>query len=182
MVARGRARAHQVDAQHETASLEAGLGFRMGRAHRHLREAWERRIADTGLSAPQAAMLRAICEQPGSGLRELARRVRTDPMNVKRLADHLEGAGLVLSLSATSAPSHRQRRDLVPTGAGLKLAGQVEQRAAEWEHLLSRLLGAGELEDLQRLLSRLEDVLAAQAGQVCSPKEPGRATTRVAYL
>ena len=178
MVARGRARAHQVDAQHETPSLEAGLGFRMGRAHRHLREAWERRIADTGLSAPQAAMLRAICEQPGSGLRELARRVRTDPMNVKRLADHLEGAGLVLS---SSAPSRRQRRDLVPTGAGLELAGQVAQRATEWEHLLSRLLGAHELNDLQRLLGRLEDVLAAQAEQVGSHEEPGP-TTRAAYL
>src|SRR5579875_1692870 len=76
-------------------ALEAGLGFRLGRAHRLLRAAWEQIIADLGLSPPQAALLRAVAQQPGCGLRELARRVQTDAMNAKRLADHLERAGAV---------------------------------------------------------------------------------------
>ena len=66
------------------AAIELELGSRIGQTHRFLKETWERQIADLGLSAPLAARLRAICEQPGSGLRELARSMRTDPMNAKR--------------------------------------------------------------------------------------------------
>ena len=44
--------------------LELELGFRMGQTHRVLKETWERQIADLGLSAPLAAMLRAVCERP----------------------------------------------------------------------------------------------------------------------
>ena len=153
------------------APLESTLGFRMGRAHRSLREAWGESIADLGLSPPQAAMLRAICEEPGSGLRELARRVRTDPMNAKRLADHLEQVGLVRSMTD---PSHRQRRDLAPTEAGLVLAKQVAERAARWEHRLSRLFGEAQLEQLQSLLQRLEDVLAPE---LHGARPPGGAAT-----
>ena len=148
------------DSREARASLESGLGFRMGRAHRALREAWGERIADLGLSPPQAAMLRAISERPGSGLRELARRAHTDPMNAKRLVDHLERAGLVAS---TVDPSHRQRRDLAPTDEGLVLADELARRAAVWTRRLARLLGAAELDQLQRLLARLEDALAAGA-------------------
>ena len=157
------------------APLESALGFRMGRAHRSLREAWGERIADLGLSPPQAAMLRAICEQPGSGLRELARRVRTDPMNAKRLADHLEQVGLVRSMNDTS---HRQRRDLAPTEAGLALAKQVAERAAVWDRRLSRLLGAAQVEQLQRLLQRLEDVLAAELHGVARPRGEPATTSK----
>ncbi len=92
-------------------SLERELGFRMGQAHRVLKETWERQIADLGLSAPLAAMLRAVCEQPGSRLRELARRMRTDPMNAKRLVEVLEAEGLVTS---SGVASHAQRREVQP--------------------------------------------------------------------
>ena len=157
------------------APLESALGFRMGRAHRSLREAWGERIADLGLSPPQAAMLRAICEQPGSGLRELARRVRTDPMNAKRLADHLEQVGLVRSMTD---PSHRQRRDLAPTEAGLVLAKQVAERAAVWERRLSRLFGEAQLGQLQSLLQRLEDVLADELHAAARPPGEGATTSQ----
>lgn len=136
--------------------LESRLGFRLGRAHRSLREAWEGQIADLGLSAPQAAVLRAVCERPGSGLREVARRMQTDPMNVKRLADHLEDAGL---LHSETHASRRRRRDLFPTRAGATIARSIDRRAASWDRCLSRLFGAGELEELERLLSRLDDAL-----------------------
>ncbi len=139
-----------------TASIDGELGFRMGQTHRLLKETWERHIADLGLSAPLAAMLRAICEQPGSGLRELARRIRTDPMNAKRLVDHLEHEGLVAS---SGAASHAQRRELTPTPDGLaRVAGLVE-RSTAFRRQLAQLLGESELERLQQLLVRLEDVL-----------------------
>lgn len=139
-------------------SIEAELGFRMGQTHRVLKETWERHIADLGLSAPLAAMLRTICEQPGSGLRELARKMRTDPMNAKRLVDHLEQEGLVTSSGTTS---HAQRREVSPTADGLaRVAGLVE-RSVAWRQKLEQLIGRSEVEHLQQLLVRLEGALAS---------------------
>jgi DNA-binding MarR family transcriptional regulator len=147
-------------------SLELELGFRMGQTHRVLKESWERQIADLELSAPLAAMLRAICEQPGSGLRELARRMRTDPMNAKRLVDHLEAEGLVTS---SGAASHAQRRQIDPTADGLARVAGLGERSTVFRRQLARLLGASELDTLQHLLVRLEDVLLDGA----SPRREG---------
>ncbi len=143
-------------------SLEASLGFLAGRAHRKLRSAWERQIADLGLTAPQAAMLRAACEWPGSGLRELARRTHADPMNAKRLADHLERAGL---LRSSPDAAHRQRRVLEPTERGLAVAGEVAARAAAWERRLTGLIGAEDAVRLKLLLARAEQVIDSLSGE-----------------
>lgn len=144
------------------APLEAGLGFRLGSAHRLVRAAWEQVIADLGLSPPQAALLRAVAEQPGCGLRELARRIHTDAMNAKRLADHLERAGLVAS---SPDPGHRQRRALRPTAQGTALAGELDRRAAGQQRQLARLIGPAETAQLLDLLHRVELALAAGNGQ-----------------
>jgi DNA-binding MarR family transcriptional regulator len=139
-------------------ALEAGLGFRLGRAHRMLRAAWEQVIADLGLSPPQAALLRAVAQRPGCGLRELARLMHTDAMNAKRLADHLERAGLVAS---SSDPGHRQRRVLRLTGPGAALAGELARRAAEHQRSLACLAGPAEVARLLDLLDHLELAVAS---------------------
>ncbi len=147
-----------------SAPLDSGLGFLTGPAHRKLPGAWEHQIADLGLTPPQAAMLRAVCEWPGSGLRELARRTHSDPMNAKRLADHLEQAGLIRS---DPDPAHRQRRVLDPTELGLAVAAQVAARAAVWERRLSDLIGAEDVARLKLLLARAEQVIDSLS------REPG---------
>lgn len=138
-------------------AAEATLGFRLGRAHRLVRSAWEAEIADLGLSPPQALLLRAVAGRPGCGLRELARRIQTDAMNAKRLADHLDRAGLVRS---QADPRHRQRRVLVPTGPGAALAGELDRRAAAYQQRLARRIGPAGMADLLALL----DVVEAAAG------------------
>jgi DNA-binding MarR family transcriptional regulator len=138
-------------------ALEAGLAFRLGRAHRSIRTAWEARIADLGLSSPQASALRAVVEQPGTGLRELARTLHTDPMNAKRLADGLEDAGLLASLND---PDDRRRRALEPTAAGSELAKQVTQRALAWGGTLDSILGQDDVATLWRILARIEAGIA----------------------
>jgi DNA-binding MarR family transcriptional regulator len=139
--------------------LESGLGFRLGRAHRTLRQAWAERLVDLDLRPAQAALLRAACEWPDSGLRELARRTRSDAMNVKRLADGLEARGL---LGSVADPSHRQRRVLRPTAAGRALADQIAARAADWNRHLGGLVGQEEYARLLALLTRLEDGVARE--------------------
>jgi DNA-binding MarR family transcriptional regulator len=137
--------------------LEAGLGFRLGRAHRVVRSAWEARITDLELSGAQAGVLRAVVEQPGMGLRELARRLGTDPMNAKRLADGLQRAGL---LASEDDPADRRRRELHPTDAGLVLGRQVALRGAEWSRTLERILGREDASRLWQILERIEDGIA----------------------
>lgn len=146
-------------------SAEAGLGFLLGSAHRALRSAWEASIVDLGLTAPQALVLRLIAEGSGVGLRELARRMRTDAMNAKRLADGLEAAGLVRS---EDDPDHRQRRLLCVTVDGRHRARQVAERARAWEEQLAERLESGALTRLRSLLQELEEALAAEPDAVVS--------------
>ena len=136
-----------------TPGLEGSLGFRLGRAHRHLRSAWECRISDLHLTGVQAAVLRSVADGPGTGLRELARRLQADPMNVKRTADDLERAGL---LRSTSDPADRRRRILTATVRGRELADEVADRSAAWNTHLSDLLDPADAATLLELLGRLE--------------------------
>ena len=140
-------------------AFDRGLAFRLGRLHRALREDWEQHIADLAVTPAQASMLRAIHENPGIGLRQLARRMATDPMNAKRLADHLELAGLAFS---AGDPSHAQRRNLATTADGRSVARELTRRAAAWNRRLTRRAGEAELHQLGQLLSRLEHVFAVE--------------------
>jgi DNA-binding MarR family transcriptional regulator len=144
-----------------------GLGFRLGRAHRMMRAVWEGAIADLGLSPPQAALLGVVADLPGGGLRELARRMDADATNAKRLADHLERAGLVVS---ASDPRHRQRRVLRPTGKGSVIAGELARRAAALDRRIASLLGPAGLARLQGLLDGLGSVLASGLAPASGPE------------
>jgi DNA-binding MarR family transcriptional regulator len=141
------------------AAFDRGLAFRLGRLHRVLREDWEQHIADLAVTPAQASMLRAIGENPGIGLRQLARRMATDPMNAKRLADHLEHAGLAFS---AGDPAHAQRRNLAPTAEGKAVARELTRRATAWNRRLTRRAGGAELHELSRLLGRLEQLFAVE--------------------
>lgn len=133
------------------------LGFLLGSTHRALRSAWEASLSDLALTAPQAALLRAVADQPRSGLRELGRHLRTDAMNAKRLADGLEDAELVRS---HTDPSHRQRRCLELTDRGRGVDATVRERARAWELELEARLGRARLAELRSLLADLDHALA----------------------
>ncbi len=116
-----------------------GVGFLLGVAHRARRRAWEAELADLDLTAPQAAVLRLIAAQPGSGVRRLARDLGTDPMNVQRVAETLAAAGLC---EPRQDPFDARRRPLYPTKKGRHLARAVAHRAERAEQDLIDTLGA----------------------------------------
>ena len=140
--------------------LESGLGFRLGRAHRLLRAAWEEEIADLGLSPPQAALLRAVAQRPGRELGEVARLIRAGVREAQLLADHLQWAGLV---SLVPGPAQQQRRLLRPTPRGSVLAGELARRAEVHQRRLGRLIGSAEITQLLGLLARVESALSSAA-------------------
>lgn len=130
-----------------------GLGFLLGVAHRAHRRAWEAELADLDLTAPQAALLRLVTAQPGQGVRQLARRLGTDPMNVQRVAESLIAAGLC---EARHDPGDARRRPLHATDEGSRLARAVAQRAESVEEGLNDALGR---EPYRTLLAGLQALI-----------------------
>lgn len=114
------------------------LGFLLGVAHRAERRIWEAEIADLGLTAPQAALLRLVTTEPGSGVRRLARELGTDPMNTQRIAEALIAAQLV---EARRDPRDARRKPLHPTEQGRALSRTVDYRAEESERRQIQALG-----------------------------------------
>ena len=120
-------------------------------------------------------MLRAVTEGKACGLRALARNLGTDPMNARRLVNHLEQAGLVRS---SSDPDHNQRHVIRPTPAGAVASEEVARRAATVDASLRGLLGDDDLTRLLGLLGQLQDVLndftsPAERGEACAPPASG---------
>ncbi|MHB8323053.1 MAG: MarR family winged helix-turn-helix transcriptional regulator [Candidatus Dormibacteria bacterium] len=142
--------------------LHASLGFRFGRSQRKLRATWAARIADLELAPPQAAVLRALAERPGLGVRAAARDIGTDPMNVKHVVDALEARGLVTS---SLDPSDRRTRCLRLTRAGSDLTAKVESRAQLHEEWLMGVLGRARYGRLEQALESLEVVLGLTGTQ-----------------
>ena len=106
-----------------------GVGFLLGVAHRARRRAWEADLADLDLTAPQAAVLRRIAAQPGSGVRRLARAVAhraqraeqdlIDALNAERYHALLAGLQTLVdhdrrTLGPTNRISHGARSDETP--------------------------------------------------------------------
>lgn len=145
------------EAADQAPAPEPALGFLLGSTHRALRSAWEASLSDLAVTGPQALLLRAIAARPGCGLRELARQLRTDAMNAKRLADGLEQAELVRS---HTDPHHRQRRCLALTDRGQHVTATVRDRARDWDRALEARLGRSRLAALRSLLTDLDRVLA----------------------
>lgn len=159
-------------ARTDSAGLELReLGFLLGQAHRVRRRAWEARLADLGLTAAQAALLRAISAEPGTGIRHLSRLLVTDPMNVQRLAESLTAGGLC---EVRRDPADARRRPMYPTERGQQLAAIVRGRATESEQELATALGVPNYGALRVQLQRLlEHDLAAGAHIRAQSLRPG---------
>jgi DNA-binding MarR family transcriptional regulator len=134
-------------------TLEDGLGFRIGRLARALRQQWSRQLQTLSLSPPQAAVLRGVYADSGCSLRGLARLLHADPMNVKRCVDDLERRGLVHS---GHLDTDRRPRTLVLTPEGVILARDVADLVAAQQDRLRASLADAHLEAFTAGLERLE--------------------------
>jgi DNA-binding MarR family transcriptional regulator len=132
--------------------LASDLGFRFSRASRALRRQWAERLRPLGLTPPQSAVLRALVERPGLGLRELARQLDSDPMTTKHVVDELERRGW---LASSRRPGDGRARSLRPTTTGARIAETATRLAVEHDRQLRERLGP--LADAAgRVLSALE--------------------------
>jgi len=126
-----------------------GVGFLLGVAHRTHRRIWEKNLEEVGLTAPQAAVLRLIAEIPGDGIRELARRLGTDPMNVQRIVKTLVVGGLC---EVRPDLKDARRHPLYLSSEGDRLAGVIAGKAQEQEEVLRESLGPARYQETLRCL------------------------------
>lgn len=140
--------------------LEDGLGFRIGRVARALRQQWSRQLQTLSLTPPQAAVLRGVHADPGCSLRGLARLLHADPMNVKRCVDDLEHRGLVHS---GHLDTDRRPRTLALTAEGAALARDVAELVAAQQARLRASLAGPHLQAFTAGLEQLESQLLGAA-------------------
>ncbi len=137
--------------------LEGGIGFRLSRITRNLRHAWSCRLKPLGVSPPQAAIIRGLSGFSEISLRELARLLGADPMNVKRYIDDLERLQLVKS---GKNKGDKRQRVLTLTKTGQALADKINQLAKVQEQWIRSTIPVDELTSFLDALKSLEVLLA----------------------
>ena len=137
--------------------LEGGIGFRLSRITRNLRHAWSCRLKPLGVSPPQAAIIRGLSSFSEISLRELARLLGADPMNVKRCIDDLERLQLVKS---GKNKGDKRQRVLTLTKTGQALADKINQLAKVQEQWIRSTIPVDDLTSFLDALKSLEVLLA----------------------
>ena len=142
-------------------TLRDGLGFRLSRVARGLRQGWAEDLHPIGTTPPQVAVLRGIAEEPGCSLRSLARVLGTDPTNTKRCVDELRQRGLLTSRDRTG---DRRPLGLALTDAGDAFVRTVDQLVTAQEKRIADALGPAGCRGLAEALDQLERLLGLDGG------------------
>jgi DNA-binding MarR family transcriptional regulator len=127
------------------------------------------RVADLGLSAGEAGVLRLLARNPAISQRALATRLGAVPSRVVVLIDALEGRGLV---SRQRSATDRRNHELRLTEIGTDLLGRLREVAEHHEKELFEPLTAAERRELGILLAKL-----AQGHGLDPDVHPGHATS-----
>ncbi|HEX3811629.1 MAG TPA: MarR family transcriptional regulator [Mycobacteriales bacterium] len=108
------------------------------------------RVAELGLSMPEAKALQALEPDQDVPMRTIAARLHANPSNVTVVVSRLEGRGLITRSSADD----RRVKGVRLTEAGLALRDRLTDRIAV-DHPAVAGLSANQRESLLRILRRL---------------------------
>lgn len=116
-----------------------------------------RELHSLGVSAGQAALLVAIGQTPGVGVRELAARERMSAAGMSGHVDRLVAAGLVVR---TPDAHDRRRVGLTLTAEGQRVRRTVKSRRTAWLAAGLRQLGPEQLEAIDAAIQPLQALIA----------------------
>lgn len=135
------------------------MGIMVKQVQSLLGQAMDRDLRPLGLSVPQYACLRALCEVPGLSGSELARRVFVSRQSMNGVVLGLEKRGLI---ARPSDKSHGRTRQAEVTSDGLAVLNDAEERVADTVHSMIRDVPESELKVTLGVLDRLSANLTAE--------------------
>lgn len=116
-----------------------------------------REIHSLGVTAGQVALLVAIGQRPGIGVRELAVRERMSAPGMSGHVDRLVAAGLV---ARSPDPSDRRRVGLTLTADGQRVRRAVKSRRTAWLATRLRELEPAQLVAIDAAVEPLQELIA----------------------
>ncbi|MHA6760206.1 MarR family winged helix-turn-helix transcriptional regulator [Streptacidiphilus sp. PAMC 29251] len=131
-----------------------GAAFLLAQLGAHAAAVFAARIADIGLTPPQAGLLRLLAATPGRSQRELAGDLGMPPSRFVPFADELEGRGLI---ERRRNPGDRRLYAVHLTEQGTALLGELGQAGRAHEEQICQGLTPEEHGQLTALLRRIAD-------------------------
>jgi DNA-binding MarR family transcriptional regulator len=138
-----------------------GVAFLLAQLGAHAARRFGERIADLGLTPPDAGMLRKIADDPGISQQALAEHLGIMPSRMVALLDELESKKILVRKRSV-----RDRRNyaLALTERGRQVLSELSRIAAEHEEALCAALSEEEKLQLRDLCRRIAEQQGLKPG------------------
>jgi DNA-binding MarR family transcriptional regulator len=130
------------------------LPFEIGETAHALRKAFDRMAVGLGITRAQWKVLMKLSRQPGMRQVELADMMDIEPINLSRIIDRLEEAGLV---ERSSDPADRRAWRLQVTDKAQPIVRQLKTVGAGLVEQAFAGIDREEIEIVRRVLARVRD-------------------------
>lgn len=131
-----------------------GAAFLLAQVGAHAARRFGELVAQVGLTAPHAGVLRKIASDPGISQQALARHLGVMPSRMVALVDELESKGIIVRRRSTD---DRRNYALELTDRGKQILSQLSLIAAQHEENLCAALTEEERQQLADLCGRIAD-------------------------
>ena len=131
-----------------------GTAFLLAQLGAHGSRRFAERVAEIGLTAPDAGLLRKIASDPGVSQQALAEHLGVMPSRMVALVDELETKGIIERRRSTE---DRRNYALHLTERGHQVLGELSRVAAEHEESLCGALSKEERVQLRDLCRRIAE-------------------------
>jgi DNA-binding MarR family transcriptional regulator len=148
-----------------------GAAFLLAQVGAHGSRRFAERVAEIGLTAPDAGLLRKIALDPGVSQQGLAEHLGVMPSRMVALVDELEAKGIIERRRSTE---DRRNYALHLTERGLQVLGELSRVAAEHEESLCGALNKEERVQLRDFCRRIAEEQGLTAGVHPGYRQMGR--------
>ena len=132
----------------------SGAAFLLAQVGAHGARRFAERVAQIGLTAPDAGLLRKVASDPGVSQQALAEHLGVMPSRMVALVDELEDKGI---LERRRSAVDRRNYALHLTERGRQVLGELSRVAAEHEESLCAALSREERVQLRDLCRRIAE-------------------------
>ncbi len=139
-------------AAHPPVNLRRGIGLKMTVLARQMRQRFDERVEQMGVTRAKWVLIAAVASNPGSTQRELAAKLEMSDVTAGRMIDRVCADGLIERLEN---PQDRRAYRVCLTAAAQPLLKKVAAAAAIYEAEMFSSMDEAELETLDALLDKL---------------------------